>query len=99
MDRMESLDDAVALLNSRGLRASRSQWSLGDTILVTHAHGDVANGIEVFPMALYIVCSNGTWEVVNCMRSGPAQTVECTSLNEACDVVTNDLLKPSVEQT
>jgi hypothetical protein len=93
---MESLDDAVALLKSRGLRAIRRQWSLGDTVLVTHARRDVSDGIEVFPEALYIVCSNENWEVLNPMIIGPGEKVECISLAEACDVVTDYLLPAPV---
>lgn len=89
---MQHLEDAIRLLNSRGLRAQRRQWSLGDTIVVTHAHGEMSGEIEVFPLALYIVCTDGTWEVVNCMRSGPAETTRCGSLDEACDVVTDRIL-------
>jgi hypothetical protein len=85
---MQTLDDAVALFDARGLRAQRRQWGLGDTIFCTHAHGEMVKGIEVFPFALYIVCTDGVWEVVDCNRSGPYGTTPCRSLEEACDIVT-----------
>ena len=88
---MQTLDDAVALLNSRGLRAQRRHWNLGDTVVVTHAHGTLVTlvgEIEIFPLALYVVCSNGVWEVVDCMRSGEADVTSCRSLDHACDIVT-----------
>ena len=85
---MQSLDDAVASLEARGLRAQRHLWALGDTIVVTHAHGEMVGEIELFPLALYIVCSRGTWEVVDCMRSGSEERTPCGSLDEACDIVT-----------
>ena len=85
---MERLDDAVASLNARGLRAQRRIWALGDSVVVTHAHGEMVGEIELFPLALYIVCSHGTWDVVDCTRGGPAETTPCRSLDEACDIVT-----------
>lgn len=89
---MQTLDDAMALLNARGVRASRRQWALGDTLVVTHAHGETAGGIEVFSLALYIVWTDGIWEVVSCAHSGPASVTQCGSLDEACGIVTTELL-------
>lgn len=85
---MRTLDDAVALLESRGLRGERRKWNLGDTIFCIHAHGETVKGIELFPFALYIVCTDGAWEVADCNRSGPWGTTPCRSLEEACDAVT-----------
>lgn len=92
---MESLDDAVALLVSRGLRAQRRQSSLGDSVVATPARGEVvAGGIEVFAKALFVACTDGVWEVVDCMRSGPYESTPFRSLAEACELVIQRLLPP-----
>ena len=83
---MTQLEDAIAFFTSRGLRAALRKWVLGDSVVVTPAHGDPSGAIEVFSVALYVVCSEGTWEVVNCTRSGPYDVVKCNSLMDACEV-------------
>jgi hypothetical protein len=93
---VESLDEAVARLVSKGLRAQQRRWILGDTVLATPAHGEVVAGwIEVFAQALYVVCTDGVWEVVNCM-SQQYESTPRSSLAEACDLVIQRLV-PSDE--
>jgi hypothetical protein len=79
---MNTRDEAVEYLKSRGLHAAERDWAVGETVFV--ATGRVRSGDVVgYTRAMYIVQKGGAWTSFELDRPRPEDDVQM-SLSEAC---------------
>lgn len=66
-------EQAIAWLRSVGRNARARDWSLGKTIVITVGEPDAADGIPVYPGAVYLYpAEEGAWNLLDLDLPDPA---------------------------
>ena len=60
-------EEAIEWLRSRGVNASKRDWSLGASILIPIGPPEESGGITIYPNVFYLYpTADGSWEFLNC---------------------------------